>query len=134
MLKGACNCGTVAFEIQADTKDIYMCHCSICRRASGVQGMAVLVVPKADFKWIQGESGIHTWKKPDGDWQCWFCPTCGSHLPGNNDDQRMYVPVGLVTEGVELLQVSHHIYTGSKAPWYEISDTGKHHKCAFQGG
>ena len=29
MAEGACNCGAVKFEIDADLADVYVCHCSI---------------------------------------------------------------------------------------------------------
>ncbi len=133
MIKGACNCGQVAFEIDAEVKDIYMCHCSICRRASGVQGMAVMVVPKTQFRWLQGQAQISTWKKPGHDWQTWFCSTCGSTLPGDNDDERLYVPAGLVSEGADSLRVKQHIFVDSKAGWFEIGDDAKQDTEAYTG-
>ena len=132
MAKGACNCGAVAFEIDADPIDIYFCHCSICRRATGANGIAVVVVDNNAFRWTRGEEQIATWKKPDADWQCWFCRTCGSPLPGINDDKRMFVPAGLISEGGESLSVVHHIWVDSKATWDEIGDAGKQHREGFE--
>ncbi|MEN7344350.1 MAG: GFA family protein, partial [Pseudomonadota bacterium] len=51
MIRGACNCGAVAYEADVDVTDVYVCHCSICRRFSGAQGMAVTVVPSSSFRW-----------------------------------------------------------------------------------
>ncbi|WP_223788301.1 GFA family protein [Marinicella meishanensis] len=133
MLKGACNCGAVAFEIQAPIKDICVCHCSICRRASGVHGMAVLVVAQSAFTWVQGQDQMSHWQKPGHDWATSFCRCCGSTLPGQNDTERLFVPAGLIFEGSANLQVAHHIFVGSKAPWFEIGDGGKQHPEAFEG-
>ena len=127
MAKGACNCGAVAFEIDSDPSDIYFCHCSICRRATGSNGIAVVVVDNDAFRWTRGEEQIATWKKPDADWQFWFCRTCGSSLPGANDPSRMFVPAGLIAEGGEALRVLHHIWVDSKASWDEIGDAGQQH-------
>ncbi len=132
MAQGACNCGAVAFEIDADLKDVFVCHCSICRRATGANGIAVLLVDNAKFRWLGGEDNIATWKKPAADWQCWFCRTCGSPVPGANDPARTFVPAGLIKQGGENLKVAHHIWVGSKAVWDEIGDTGKRHDEAFK--
>ncbi len=133
MLKGACNCGEVAFKINAKAQDIYMCHCSICRRASGVHGMAVMVVDNQAFEWLRGEQNMTTWNKPGHDWATSFCRICGSTLPGENDENRMFVPAGLITEGSKHLRVAHHIFVNSKAPWFELSDQGKRHPEEFGG-
>jgi hypothetical protein len=44
MTRGECNCGAVQFEIDADLTDVFVCHCSICRRSTGSNGIAVVVV------------------------------------------------------------------------------------------
>ena len=132
MVRGQCNCGEVAFEVDADISDVFVCHCSICRKATGSSGIAVVVIDNEMFRWTRGEDRISTWKKPEGDWQIWFCPICGSPLPGSNDDKRMFVPAGLITKGAERLKVAHHIYVDSKAVWDEIGDKGKQHAEEFQ--
>jgi len=133
MAKGACNCGGVAFEIDTELSDVIVCHCSICRRSTGSNGIAVVVVDNDAFRWLEGEALIVTWRKPDADWQTWFCKVCGSPLPGNNDDTRMFVPAGSIVEGGEELSVQHHIYVDSRAPWDEIGDSGRQHGRAFGG-
>lgn len=131
MIKGHCNCQDVTFEITTEVTDVYVCHCSICRRATGSNGIAVIVVNNDDFAWSSGKELVKTWDKPDHDWQTSFCHTCGSTLPGANDSERMYVPAGLIMQGDEKLKVAHHIFVDSKASWDEIGDDGKQHKCAF---
>ncbi|MBD3277383.1 MAG: GFA family protein [Candidatus Aegiribacteria sp.] len=132
MVRGQCNCGAVAFEIDADISDVFVCHCSICRKATGSNGIAVVVIENELFRWIHGEDRVSTWKKPDGDWQIWFCTTCGSPVPGSNDENRMFVPAGLITSGGEKLRVAHHIYVDSRAVWDVIGDEGVQHAESFQ--
>jgi hypothetical protein len=133
MAQGECNCGAVRFAVDAELSDVFVCHCSICRRFTGSNGIAVLIVPNERFRWIEGEEHIATWTKPGTDWQSWFCRVCGSAVPGENDPERMFIPAGSVTEGGENLRVVHHIWVGSKAPWDEIGDGGKQHVEAFRG-
>ncbi len=132
MASGACNCGTVAFEVDRDLRDVFVCHCSICRRYTGGNGIAVVVVPNDAFRWLSGEDHISSWKKPDADWESHFCSVCGSCLPGPNDEKRMFIPAGLITDGGEKLRAAHHIWVGSKAVWDEIGDKGKHHLEGFK--
>lgn len=131
--RGHCNCGAVAFEIDTDISDVFVCHCSICRRYTGANGIAVVVVANAAFRWVRGEEHRTMWKKPDADWECWFCRVCGSATPGPNDPSRTFIPAGLISEGGENLKVTQHIFTGSKAVWEEIGDGGKRHNERFEG-
>lgn len=133
MALGECNCGSVAFEISSDLSGVFVCHCSICRRSTGSNGIAVVIVNSDAFRWIRGEELITCWKKPDADWQTWFCRTCGSPVPGINDESRMFVPAGTISEGGESLRVIHHIWVDSKAVWDEIGDAGRQHLKAFEG-
>jgi hypothetical protein len=131
MVRGECNCGAVSFEITTDPSDVIVCHCSICRRATGSNGIAVVVVDNKEFEWTGGEELITSWKKPDADWQMWFCRRCGSPVPGINDESRMFVPAGSIRDGGENLKVTHHIWVDSKATWDEIGDSGRRHLEAF---
>jgi len=127
MISGQCNCGSVSFEISASVKDIFICHCSICRRSTGGTGIAVIIVKNENLKWLTANENVTTWKKPSHDWQTSFCNTCGSPVPGKNDEHNLYVPVSLLNDSEEELKVAHHIFVGSKANWEEIGDSGKQH-------
>ncbi len=131
MATGACNCGEVSFEISADIKDVYVCHCSICQRATGNNGAAVLVIPNEDFIWTAGENFISSWKKPDAKWETWFCRQCGSFVPGTNDDSHMFIPAGTIIDGGEKLAIAHHIWVDSKAAWDELGEAGRRHAQDF---
>jgi hypothetical protein len=132
MALGECNCGAVAFEIDAELSDVIVCHCSICRKFTGSNGIAVTLIDSSAIRWVRGEDQVASWKKPGADWQCWFCRVCGSPLPGSNDSSRTFVPAGLISEGGRGLRVAHHIWVGSRATWDEIGDAGKQHREAFE--
>ena len=133
MTIGMCNCGEVAFEITSQIKEVYFCHCSICRRNTGSNGIAVVITGNESFRWVKGEKYIKTWVKPNHDWETSFCTNCGSSLPGKNDDSRMYIPAGILPEENEKLKIAHHIWVGSKADWDEIGEHGVQHMEAFGG-
>ncbi|MFD2165691.1 GFA family protein [Thalassotalea euphylliae] len=120
--RGSCNCGTVTFQIHTVLNDVYICHCSICRKSTGSGGIAVCVVPNTQFEWLTGQNDIKTWYKPGHDWETTFCTYCGSPLPGKNDDNSTYIPASLLDTNTEALAVKKHIFTCSKAPWEVIPD------------
>ena len=133
MAQGQCNCGSVAFVIDTPIQDVYICHCSICRKYTGINGVAVVIANNDKFRWTRGEKQISTWINPQADWQSNFCKICGSSLPVKNDEFSMAIPAGSITEGGQSLKVAHHIWVDSKAVWDEISDSGKQHLESFIG-
>lgn len=132
MPKGQCNCGAVTYQVDAELADVYICHCSICRRATGSGGIAVTVTDNKNFRWLEGEGGITHWKKPCHVWETSFCKVCGSPLPAKNSETSMYIPVSTLISGDENLRVAHHIWVGSKAHWEQIGEDGKRHEEAFK--
>nr|QQZ51761.1 hypothetical protein JKL49_13180 [Phenylobacterium glaciei] len=49
VLTGSCLCGARAYEIEGELDGVWMCHCSLCRKASGSVGNAILIVPRIAF-------------------------------------------------------------------------------------
>jgi len=96
-------------------------------------GIAVSIVGKGDFKWSEGKDRVRLWSKPEHDWQTSFCVVCGSPVPGENDENNMYVPVSLISTDTTNLKVAHHLFVGSKAEWEEIGDSGKQHIEGYSG-
>ena len=129
-MTGRCNCGAVRFALHGEVQGVFVCHCSLCRRTAGSNGMAVVVVPNERFAWTAGEDQVRGWKMPDRDWEAWFCATCGSTLPGANDPERMFVPAGLLDDA-DHLRVTHHIFVDSRAPWDEIGGDAVQHPGGF---
>lgn len=131
MITGECNCGAIGFSLDK-ISDVFICHCSICRKSTGSAGFAVGVVENEKFCWEKGQENISFWAKPGHEWHTYFCKICGSTLPGENDDMRMYIPVGLLDSGHEALKVAHHVYVNSRAVWEEIGDSGKKHPEGYE--
>ena len=127
MIDCQCNCGAVKFRVTRKPDSAYVCHCSICRRSSGANGVAVCIYANDEFEWVSGEEHIKHWTKPGHDWHKQFCDICGSFLPGVNDPERMFVPAGLFLGENQPPHVSNHILVDSRAPWDVIGDDGKQH-------
>ncbi|NKC01265.1 MAG: GFA family protein [Pseudomonadales bacterium] len=132
MVSGQCNCGEVQYSVDAETSGVIRCHCSICRRASGANGIAIVVAPADRFVWVSGQNSVTSWQKPDSDWKTGFCNVCGSPAPGENDAMNaMFIPAGSLTEGADELNVDQHIWVDSKASWDVIGDQGMQHPEGF---
>lgn len=130
-MDGSCLCGTVLFEIVGKTTDIYQCHCSICRKATGSAGTSVFLCRGASFHWLSGESNVQRYITPSG-YRSVFCRICGSRLPDPNPDKSTYwIPAGLINEGLAETKVGAHIYVGSKAAWDQIADDGIQYDAHF---
>ena len=119
MTRGSCLCGAVRFELTGKTTKIGMCHCSKCRKVSGVASNATLMAPADSLRWLSGEDQVTKFALPDG-WGAWRCSVCGSPVPKLHPGGGAYwVPVGLLDSDPGV-RIAGHIYVDSKAPWDEI--------------
>jgi hypothetical protein len=120
MVTGSCLCGAIAFE--ADTIDFILhCHCSKCRKAQGGPFSTFAFVPDASFRLLRGAESI-VGHQPSPGFHRDFCGTCGSRAPHLAEGSQTWgVPAGLL-DGDPGVRPALHIFTGSKAPWWEIRD------------
>jgi len=118
-MQGSCLCGEIVFEIDEPIPNVYLCHCSLCRKATGASSNTALIIPASQFRWIKGEDAIQRFELASG-YGNEFCRHCGSPVPGAAKQEASYwVPAGLL-DGRPNIKVARHIYVGSKAPWDEI--------------
>ncbi len=120
MVRGKCLCGGVQFEA-TQIPLIVLCHCSNCRKANGASFDAGASVPSANFKFTKGEELIQFYESSPGNRRA-FCRVCGSNAPAKTRDGKIYsVPAGLLDDDPGV-KPALHIFVGSKAPWWEITD------------
>lgn len=130
MIRGSCLCGVIQFEISGNTTDLGMCHCSKCRKVSGVASNTQLMTSRDNVKWISGEDQIKKFRLPSG-WGVWRCSACGSPTPMLHPSGGAYwVPAGLLDSDPGV-RVAGHIFVGSKAPWDEIAGNAPQHTEGF---
>ena len=72
--KGGCHCGRIRFEVEAPS-DLLLdeCNCSICNMV----GYQHLIVPKSNFRILQGEDQLITYEFNTGVARHYFCNHCG---------------------------------------------------------
>ncbi|MDH3646767.1 MAG: GFA family protein [Gammaproteobacteria bacterium] len=120
-VQGGCLCGAVRYEISGPLGDAGSCYCSMCRRAHGAAFGTYAKLNENDFKWLSGEEMVAKFESSPNGFRC-FCRTCGSPLGAGADGDKLgWVTLGTI-EGDPGVRPQAHIFVGSKAPWYEITD------------
>jgi len=122
MLTGSCLCGGVRYEIDGPLDDARNCHCSMCRKAHGAALRSRASVRAWEFRWTRGEELI-TWYVSSPGTRRGFCSRCGSPLLSRFPDRPdVYgLPLGCL-DADPGVRPAMHLFVGSKAPWFEISD------------
>jgi hypothetical protein len=113
---GSCLCGQVAFEITGALLGVSCCHCSLCRKASGVAATATIVVAADQLRWISGRELVQQFERPSG-YGVAFCRKCGAPVPDPDAAGERYgVPAGALDDDAGVA-IAKHIHVGSKAAW-----------------
>ncbi len=73
LYQGACHCGAVRFQIDADLKEFTSCNCTLCRKKNAVMTQ----VHESKFTLLAGEDnlGLYQWNTKTA--KHYFCKTCG---------------------------------------------------------
>jgi hypothetical protein len=72
--KGGCHCGKIRFEVEAPADlSLDECNCSICNMV----GYQHLIVPRSDFRIVQGEDELTTYEFNTSVAKHYFCRHCG---------------------------------------------------------
>jgi hypothetical protein len=120
-IQGQCSCGEVRFSVENTFEYAFYCHCSRCRSRTGsvfaaIAGIAidkVEVTAGHDSLLLEGECSDGYGAR---------CSRCKSFLfAAVRGRKYMHVSLG-VLQGTPSRLPDHHIYVGSKAPWFQITD------------
>src|SRR3569833_227152 len=119
---GQCLCGTVRYEVDGPFQSMTHCHCSMCRKHHGAPFATYVSASLAGFRWVSGQDNIEKYTTVLGGlWS--ICRTCGSVTPIFMDAHGLVlIPAGNL-DGELGIKPQKHIFTGSKASFYEIRDS-----------
>jgi hypothetical protein len=127
MNQGQCLCGTVRYEVDGPFGSMTHCHCSMCRKHHGAPFATYVSAPLAAFRWVSGQDAVAKFVTPSGGSRS-FCNHCGSVTPIFEQERGIVlIPAGNL-DGELGIKPQRHIFTGSKAPWYEIRDLLPQHE------
>jgi hypothetical protein len=121
-IRGSCLCGAVRFEIRGPLGAMSHCHCAMCRKAHGAAFGTYASVRRSDFALLAGADAIASYRSSPTVTRT-FCRTCGATLQWITDDRPDAIDIAIGTlDDDPGIRPSLHIYTASKAPWFEITD------------
>jgi hypothetical protein len=119
-LVGGCRCGAVRYAVADEFVYAANCHCSECRAATGsafkpfagIQREKLQITQGLDQIAIFGEEQLNDTR----------CRACGCFLFSVvRDGEWVHVTMGSLTDE-PTIRPTEHIFVGSKAPWFEITD------------
>jgi hypothetical protein len=122
MLKGACLCGAVAFEVEgALERAPEACHCTQCRKQSGHVLAAVNV--RRTALTVRGAEEV-TWYQSSDKVRRGFCSVCGSSLFWNPTmDGYEWIGVAMGSfDSPTGTRLAKHTFVGDKGDYYDIDD------------
>jgi len=124
---GSCLCGRVTYRIHGPMTDVLNCHCSMCRKLHAAAFRTRAKVATRDWEWVSGEGFVKFYESSPGE-QKGFCSECGSSLLTRFDSnpEVLGFPLGTLDSDPGL-KAERHVFVGSKAPWYDITDALPQH-------
>lgn len=126
ILAGSCLCGAVQYRVADEFRYAMNCHCSQCRRATGSAFKPFGGIERDKFSLARGADNLIIHGAPDNHDAC--CRTCGSLLYSVvQDGAYVHVTFGTLTDD-PTIRPTKHIFVGSKAPWFTITDDLPQHE------
>lgn len=121
LLRGQCQCGAVHYQVEDSFEYALNCHCSQCRRATGAAFKTFAGIPRHRLQLLQGHDRLLLVGQPDSAHDV-RCQHCGSLLYSVvREGAYAHVTLGTLTD-TPTIRPSAHIFVGSKAPWFTITD------------
>jgi hypothetical protein len=119
-LKGSCECGAVRYRVADDFLYAANCHCSRCRAATGSAFKPFAGIEREKLELTDGGDALLV--HGDDQLNDTRCATCGGLLFSVvRDGAYVHVAMGSLVDAPSI-RPTEHIFVGSKAPWYEITD------------
>ena len=118
-LRGECFCGKARYLVADEFLYAANCHCSNCRRTTGSAFKPFAGIKRDRFRIVQDDELIIV---GESDCHDAHCARCGSLLYSVvRDGQYVHVAMGTLVDD-PAIRPTKHIFVGSKAPWFSITD------------
>ena len=120
VLAGGCWCGAVRYRVADAFLYASNCHCSRCRAATGSAFKAFAGIERDKLELTEGLDELLV--VGDDDLNDTRCRACGSLLFSVvREGEYVHVALGSLVDA-PAMRPTKHIFVGSKAPWFEITD------------
>lgn len=122
VLRGQCLCGAVRYAVKNAFRYSFNCHCSNCRRATGSAFKPLAGIERDALRLTHGEAELRLYGDPTAAHDA-ICGRCGSRLYSVvREGKWVHVTLGTLVDTPDIRPTAH-IFVGSKAAWFEITDT-----------
>ena len=119
-LAGKCMCGAVQYAVADEFLYAVNCHCSNCRRSTGSAFKPFAGIEREKLAITNGEGDLMRFGGEKA--HNAHCKLCGSLLYSLvRDGAFVHVPMGTLVDDPSI-RPSQHIFVGSKASWFTITD------------
>jgi len=120
MLTGRCECRAVSYRLPDEFRYAANCHCSNCRAGTGSAFKPFAGIEREKLEIVAGGETLLVWGDDDANHT--RCGICGSLLYSVvRDGAWVHVALGSLVDEPSI-RPTEHIFVGSKAPWFEITD------------
>ena len=120
----SCLCKKITFAVDKFQGSIGHCHCKMCQKFHGAAFSTFVEAKTVDLHWLSGTELLKEYRA-NNDSVRTFCRCCGSSLlfesQYNRRDKTIEVALAAF-DNIEPVHPDAHIYTESKADWYDIHD------------
>lgn len=116
---GACHCGAIAYEAEADPARVTVCHCRHCQILSGAAFRASVPTAAEDFRILEGTPRTYVKTAESGNRRTQgFCGDCGSPIYSADErDAKTYnLRIGPLAER-DALPPQRQIWCESALDW-----------------
>ncbi|MDA8049084.1 MAG: GFA family protein [Rhodospirillales bacterium] len=115
MLHGGCLCGAIRYTTDGVPYHESICHCSICRRASGAPFVAWFSVPRQSLSLVSGAPG---WFRSSPAAERGFCARCGTALFFRSSAHPDEIDITTASlDDPALVPPRDEIYTETRIAW-----------------
>ncbi|HEV7266905.1 MAG TPA: GFA family protein [Falsiroseomonas sp.] len=120
MLTGGCLCGAVRYEADGTPFHETVCHCSMCRRASGAPMVGWFTVRRQGLRFVGGAPARYA---SSARAERSFCQRCGTPLTFESRDFPDEVDVTIASlDNPEAVRPRDHTRTGTQLGWVKLAD------------
>jgi hypothetical protein len=115
----------VRYEITEPFERAGYCHCSRCRKLTGVPGAFNGRVKRDGFRLLSGEELLGVYRPDGSQLAAIFCRTCGSTLFRGEWPDGPTIGIRLGTlDGDPGIEPQYHMFVDSRASWDELPADG----------
>jgi len=120
-IDGACHCGYITLEAEADPEKTTICHCTDCQTGTGSAFRVSVPVLGATFRMSgQPTAYLKTTAESGNPRVQAFCPRCGSPIysttPGEGQQAMYIVRVGILAQRDQLTPKRQNWFRSAR-PW-----------------